>query len=85
MIRIDDLYYVLDLLGVLKANCGGKHTIGLIDFGSRWIMDKKGNMSFNYNYQVVVDSKNAMVVGQYITQNAMDVYELFEMSHEIKI
>lgn len=26
-----------------------------------------------------------MVVGQYLTQNATDAYELFEMLHEIKI
>ena len=35
-----------------------------------WI--KKENMGLNYNYQVAVDSKNGMVVGQYLTQNVMD-------------
>ena len=48
-------------------------------------MNKKGNMGLNYNYQVAVDSKNGMVVGQYLTQNVTDANELFEMLHEIKI
>ena len=77
--------YVLDLLDVLKANYDGIHTISLTDPESRWMMDKKKNMGLNYNYQVAVDSKNGMVVGQYLTQNATDAYELFEMLHEIKI
>ena len=42
-------------------------------------------MGLNYNYQVAVDSENGMVVEQYLTQNATDAYELFEMLHEIKI
>ena len=49
------------------------------------MVDKKGNIGLNYNYQVAVDSKNGMVVGQYLTQNAIDVHELFVMLHEIKI
>ena len=49
------------------------------------MMDKKKNCGLNDNYQVAVDSKNGMVVGQYLTQNATDAYELFEMLHEIKI
>lgn len=48
------------------------------------MMDKKENKDLNYNYQVAVDSKNGMVVGQYLTQNATDSKELFEMLHEIK-
>ena len=85
LISMDNLYYVLDLLDVLKANYDGKHTISLTDPESRWMMDKKGNMGLNYNYQVAVDSKNGMVVGQYLTQNVTDANELFEMLHEIKI
>ena len=85
LISLDNMYYVLDLLDVLKANYGGKHTISLTDPESRWMMDKKENMGLNYNYQVAVDSKNGMVVGQYLTQNATDAHELFEMLHEIKI
>ena len=85
LISMDNLYYVLDLLDVLKANYDGKHTISLTDPESRWMMDKKGNMGLNYNYQVAVDSKNRMVVGQYLTQNVTDANELFEMLHEIKI
>ena len=77
--------YVIDLLDVLKANYDGKHTISLTDPESRWMMDKKENIGLNYNYQVAVDSKNGMVVGQYLTQNATDSKELFEMLHEIKI
>ncbi len=80
-----DLYYVLALLKVLKANCGGKLTISLTDFESRWVVDKKGNVGLNYNYKVTIDSKNGMVVGQYITQNVTDAHELFKMLHEIKI
>ena len=45
--------------------------------------DKKGDMGLNYNYQVAIDSKNGMVVGQYLTQNATDDHELFEMLYEI--
>lgn len=85
LISMDNMYYVLDLLSVLKANYNGKHTISLTDPESRWMMDKKGNMGLNYNYQVAVDSKNGMVVGQYLTQNATDANELFEMLHELKI
>jgi len=85
LISIDNMNYVLDLLDVLKANYDGIHTISLTDPESRWMMDKKKNMGLNYNYQVAVDSKNGMVVGQYLTQNATDAYELFEMLHEIKI
>ena len=77
--------YVIDLLDVLKANYDGKHTISLTDPESRWMMDKKEKIGLNYNYQVAVDSKNGMVVGQYLTQNATDSKELFEMLHEIKI
>ena len=85
LISMENMYYVLDLLDVLKANYDGKHTISLTDPESRWMMDKKENMGLNYNYQVAVDSKNGMVVGQYLTQNATDAHELFEMLHEIKI
>ena len=85
LISIDNMYFVLDLLDVLKANYDGKHAISLTDHKSRWMMDKKGNMGLNYNYQVAVDSKNGMVVGQYLTQNPTDAHELFEMLHEIKI
>ena len=85
LISIDNMCFVLNLLDVLKANYDGKHTISLTDPESRWIMDKKGNMGLNYNYQVAVDSKNRMVVGQYLTQNPTDAHELFEMLHEIKI
>ena len=84
LISIDNLHYVLDLLDVLKANYDGKHTISLTDSESRWMMDKKGNMGLNYNYQVAVDSKNGMVVGQYLTQDVTDANELFEMLNEIK-
>ena len=85
LISVDNMCYVIDLLDVLKANYDGKHTISLTDPESRWMMDKKENIGLNYNYQVAVDSKNGMVVGQYLTQNATDSKELFEMLHEIKI
>ena len=85
LISMDNMSYVLDFLDVLKANYDGKHTISLTDPESRWMMDKKKNFGLNYNYQVAIDSKNGMVVGQYLTQNATDAYELFEMLHEIKI
>ena len=85
LISIDNMNYVLDLLDVLKTNYDGIHTISLTDPESRWMMDKKKNMGLNYNYQVAVDSENGMVVEQYLTQNATDAYELFEMLHEIKI
>ena len=42
-------------------------------------------MGLNYNYQGAVDSRNVMVVDQYLTQNVIDAHELFEMLHEIKI
>ena len=85
LINVDNMNYVIDLLDVLKANYDGKHTISLTDPESRWMMDKKEKIGLNYNYQVAVDSKNGMVVGQYLTQNATDSKELFEMLHEIKI
>ena len=82
---MDKMYYVLDLLEVLKANYDGKHTISLTDPESRWMLDKQKNNGLNYNYQVAIDSKNSMVVGQYLTQNATDAKELYEMLNEIKI
>jgi len=85
LISVDNMCYVIDLLDVLKANYDGKHTISLTDPESRWMMDKKENIGLNYNYQVAVDSKNGMVVGQYLTQNPTDSKELFQMLHEIKI
>ena len=85
LISIDKMHYVLDFLDVLKANYDGKNNISLTDPESRWILDKKRNWGLNYNYQVAVDSKNGMVVGQYLTQSANDNNELFEMLHEIKI
>ena len=85
LISVDNMCYILDLLDVLKANYDGKHTISLTDPESRWMIDKKENIGLNYNYQVAVDSKNGMVVGQYLTQNATDSKELFEMLNEIKI
>ena len=85
LISVDNMCYVLDLLDVLKANYDGKHTISLTDPESRWMMDKKENIGLNYNYQVAIDSKNGMVVGQYLTQNATDSKELFEMLNQIKI
>ena len=54
---MDNLYYVLDLCDVLKANCARKHTISLIDSESRWMIDKKEKMGLNYNYQVVLTVK----------------------------
>ena len=47
--------------------------------------DKKQNIGLNYNYQVAVDSKNGMVVSQYLTQNPTDAHELFEILNHIKI
>ena len=71
-------------MDVLKANYDGKHTISLTGPESGWMMDKKGNMGLNYNYKGVVDSKNGMVVGQYLTRDVTDANELFEMLNEIK-
>ena len=85
LISIDKMHYVLDFLDVLKSDYDGKNEISLTDPESRWILDKKENWGLNYNYQVAVDSKNGMVVGQYLIQSANDSNELFEMLHEIKI
>ena len=73
LISIDKMFYVLDFLDVLKANYNGKNNISLTDPESRWILDKKRNWGLNYNYQVAVDSKNGMVVGQYLTQSLMTI------------
>ena len=67
LISIDNMSFVLDLLNVLKSNFDGKHTISLKNLESRWIVDKNGNMDLNYNYQVAVDSKNGMVICQFLT------------------
>ena len=79
------MYFVLDLSDVLKENYDRKHIISLTDPESMHMMNKKENSGLNYNYQVTVNSKNGMVVGQYLTQNATDAHELFEMLQEIKI
>lgn len=85
LISMDKMHYILDFMDVLKANYDGKNDISLTDPESRWILDKKQNWGLNYNYQVAVDSKNGMVVGQYLTQSPNDSNELYGMLNEIKI
>ena len=75
--------YILCLLNYLKSNYDGKHTISLTDPDSRWMMDKEGKTGLNYNYQVATDTKNGMIVAQYLTQNPTDHHELLPMAYEI--
>ena len=49
------------------------------------IMKSKGGFEYCYNGQISVDSKNQIIVGQHLTQNANDKNELIKAIDEIKI
>ena len=67
---------ILKRLKSMKKNIHGDNSISIVDPDSRHMMDKKGIMGLNYNYQVGVDSKYGFIIDNYITQNPNDQNEL---------
>ena len=60
-----------------------KKQISYADTEAR-IMKSKGGFEYCYNGQISVDSKNQIIVGQHLTQNANDKNELKKAIDEIK-
>ena len=48
------------------------------------MMKSRGNFEYCYNRQISVDSKNQIIVGQHLSQNANDKNELAKALTEIK-
>ena len=67
---------ILKRLKSMKKNIHGDNSISIVDPDSRHMLDKKGIMGLNYNYQVGVDRKYGFIVDNYITQNPNDQNEL---------
>lgn len=67
-----------------KEKIDGKKQISYADTDAK-IMKSRGNFEYCYNGQISVDSKNQIIVGQHLTQNANDKNELKRALTEIKI
>ena len=61
----------------------GKKQISYADTDAK-IMKSRGNFEYCYNGQISVDSKNQIIVGQHLTQNANDKNELKKAIDEIE-
>jgi len=61
----------------------GKKQISYADTDAK-IMKARGNFEYCYNGQISVDSKNQIIVGQHLTQNANDKNELAKAITEIE-
>ena len=70
-----DFEKVLDRIELMEENIEGENSVSIIDPESRHIIDKKGNMGLNYNYQTVTDSKYEFRLVHYITNAPKDQYE----------
>ena len=51
----------------MEENIGCDNNVSIINPESRHIIDKKGNLGLNYNYQTVTDSKYKFRLVHYIT------------------
>lgn len=67
---------ILGFLKYLKSNYDGKNSISMNDPECRWMLDKKGNIGLNYNYQVAIDDKNDFIVAQKIINDKTDHHQL---------
>ena len=75
---------VLKQLENLDKNSQKENSISLSDPECNWMIDKKEINGFNYNYQIAVDDKQGMIVGQYLTSNTNDFRELKPMATILK-
>jgi transposase len=66
-----------------KGKIKGKKQISYAETQAR-IMKHIGNYEYCYNGQISVDSKNQIIVGQHLTQNANDKAELDRALTEIE-
>ncbi|MHB8277727.1 MAG: transposase [Candidatus Humimicrobiaceae bacterium] len=66
-----------------KEKIDGKKQISYADTDAK-IMKSRGSFEYCYNGQISVDSKNQIIVGQHLTQNANDKNELKRALTEIK-
>ena len=71
-----DFQKVLERINHMEANITGKNSVSIVDPESRHMVDKKGNMGLNYNYQTVIDNKHGFTVAHYITSNSNDQNEI---------
>jgi hypothetical protein len=66
-----------------KGKIKGKKQISYAETQAR-MMKHRGNYEYCYNGQISVDSKNQIIVGQHLTQNANDKAELDRALTEIE-
>ena len=67
---------VLEQLKFLESNSQKENSISLSDPECNWMIDKEEKNGLNYNYQIAVDGKYGMIVGQYLTSSTNDYREL---------
>ena len=61
-----------------------KSSISIIDPDAKWMKNKKGKITLNYNYQQATDEKCGMIVGEYLTKSHPDINELETMAEILK-
>ena len=67
---------VLERIELMEANIHGENSIIIIDPESRHMVNKKGKMGLNYNYQTITDNKYGFRIVHYITNNPNDEKEV---------
>ena len=67
---------VLERIELMEANIHGENSISIIDPESRHMVNKKGKMGLNYNYQTITDNKYGFRIVHYITNNPNDEKEV---------
>ena len=60
---------VMERIKLMEENITGENSISINDPESRHMVDKKGKMGLNYNYQTVTDNKYGFRLVHYITNN----------------
>lgn len=75
---------VLKQLKFLESNSQKENSISLSDPECNWMIDKEDKNGLNYNYQIAVDGKHGMIVGQYLTSSTNDYRELKPMVKILK-
>ena len=67
---------VMERIKLMEENITGENSISINDPESRHMVDKKGKMGLNYNYQTVTDNKYGFRLVHYITNNTNDEKEI---------
>lgn len=75
-----DFSKVLKRIEHMQANIDGENSISIIDPETRHMLDKKGNMGLNYNYQTVTDDKYGFRIVHYVTNHTNDQKEAKKLS-----